>query len=170
MNRLPKIVLTDIDGVWTDGGMYYDNKGGEWKKFNTSDSAGILFLKLLNVPVGIITGEDTEIVRRRAKKLNVDYLYMGVSNKVEVAEKLINELGITFEDVAYIGDDINDIKLLKRVGFSGTPQNSPFYVKEVVDIVVEKNGGEGAFRLFVEQILQKNNKLSEAIGLYLNRK
>ncbi|NBX78871.1 MAG: acylneuraminate cytidylyltransferase, partial [Flavobacteriales bacterium] len=67
--KLPKLVITDIDGVWTDGGMYYDQTGNEWKKFNTSDSAGVLFLKILEIPIAIITGENTEIVRRRAGKL-----------------------------------------------------------------------------------------------------
>ncbi len=73
-----KLFLTDIDGVWTDGGMYYDNEGNEWKKFNTSDSAGVLFLRMLNIPVGIITGEDTDIVARRAKKLGIELLFTGV--------------------------------------------------------------------------------------------
>src|SRR5690554_80950 len=92
--KLPKLVITDIDGVWTDGGMYYDQTGNEWKKFNTSDSAGVLFLKLLNIPTAIITGEDTEIVRRRADKLNIQHVYMGVKDKVSVAKKLCIELNI----------------------------------------------------------------------------
>ncbi len=83
-----KLVLTDIDGVWTDGGMFYDNEGNEWKRFNTSDSAGVIFFRKLNIPVGIITGEDTRIVKRRAEKLKIDYLFMGVRNKLPIAEKL----------------------------------------------------------------------------------
>ena len=75
MKHLPRLIITDIDGVWTDGGMYYDNLGNEWKRFNTSDSAGILFLKFLDIPVAIISGEDTKIVRRRADKLNISHLY-----------------------------------------------------------------------------------------------
>ena len=75
MKNLPKLVLTDIDGVWTDGGMYYDQNGNEWKKFNTSDSAGVLFLKKMKIPIGIITGENTRIVKMRAEKLNIDYLF-----------------------------------------------------------------------------------------------
>lgn len=83
MTKLPKIILTDIDGVWTDGGMYYDQTGNEWKRFNTSDSAGVLFSHRLSIPVGIITGEDTEIVARRAKRLKVDFLYQGISDKLK---------------------------------------------------------------------------------------
>lgn len=153
--KLPKIILTDIDGVWTDAGMYYDQHGNELKKFNTSDSAGVLFSKKLNIPVGIITGEDTNIVKNRAEKLNIDILYQGISNKVAVAEEICEKLNITLDDVAYIGDDIGDYKLLKLVGFSAAPNNASEYIKEVVDFVTTKNGGEGAFREFVEYILGK---------------
>lgn len=76
--NLPKLILTDIDGVWTDGGMYYDQTGNEWKKFNTYDSAGVLLAHKYQIPVGIITGEETKIVQRRAEKLKIDFLYQGV--------------------------------------------------------------------------------------------
>lgn len=155
--NLPKLILTDIDGVWTDGGMFYDQTGNEWKKFNTSDSAGVLFAKKLNIPVGIITGEDTAIVKRRSEKLKIEYLYQGISDKVAVADKLRQELGIEWSDIAYIGDDIGDIQLLKKVGFSCCPNNSPDYIKEIVHFVTSKSGGEGAFREFVENIIEKNN-------------
>jgi 3-deoxy-D-manno-octulosonate 8-phosphate phosphatase (KDO 8-P phosphatase) len=79
-----KLVATDIDGVWTDGGMYYDNTGNEFKKFNVNDGAGVLLLKKLNIPVCIITGEETEIVKRRADKLKVDYLFQAAGNKYEI--------------------------------------------------------------------------------------
>lgn len=78
--KLPKLILTDIDGVWTDGGMYYDQTGNEWKRFNTSDSAGVLFAHKLGIIVGIITGEQTNIVKRRSEKLKIDYLFQGVQN------------------------------------------------------------------------------------------
>ena len=113
---LPKLVLTDIDGVWTDDGMYYDQTGNEWKKFHTYDSAGVLFCQQHNIPVGIITGEETEIVRRRADKLKVDYLFQGVNNKLEVARKLCKELSIELSEIFYMGDDLNDVELLKTVG------------------------------------------------------
>ena len=114
-----KLILTDIDGVWTDGGMYYDQTGNEWKKFHTYDSAGVLFAHQKNIPVGIITGETTEIVKRRAEKLKVDFLYQGVRNKVEVANEICQQLGITLDEVAFIGDDLGDIELLKVVGVAG---------------------------------------------------
>ena len=151
--ELPKLILTDIDGVWTDGGMFYDQTGNELKKFNTSDSAGVLFARSLNIPVGIITGENTKIVKNRAEKLKINTLYQGISDKVPVAKEICKEYNVSLEEVAYIGDDIGDYKLLKLVGFSAAPNNASDYIKEVVDFVTEKNGGEGAFREFVEYII-----------------
>lgn len=161
MNFTPKLILTDIDGVWTDGGMYYDQTGNEWKKFNTSDSAGILFCKKLNIPVGIITGEDTEIVKRRAEKLKINYLYQGISNKLEVATNLCKQLNISLAEVAYIGDDVGDLELLKVSGFSCAPANAPLYIQNKVHYVTKLKGGEGAFREFVEYIIV--NKLNKDI-------
>lgn len=155
--KLPKLILTDIDGVWTDGGMYYDQTGNEWKKFNTADSAGVLWCRKLNIPVGIITGEDTDIVKRRAEKLNITILYQGISNKLSVAQVICNEMKISLSEVAYIGDDIGDLELLSKVGISATPNNAPNYIKEKVDFVTKKSGGEGAFREFVETILGEDN-------------
>lgn len=164
MKELPKLVLTDIDGVWTDAGMYYDNTGNELKKFNTADSAGLIFLRHLNIPIGIITGEDTKIVERRAAKLNIDLLYQGIKDKVAVAETICNELGISLEDVAYIGDDLGDYQLLKKVGVAGAPHNASDYIKDVAQIVTSKSGGDGAFREFVETILISNGlNLSELV-------
>lgn len=159
---LPKIVLTDIDGVWTDGGMYYDQTGNEWKKFNTYDSAGVLFLKNAGIPVGIITGEDTEIVKRRAEKLKIDYLFMGTKDKLSTVTELCDKLSITLSDVAYIGDDLNDIALLKAVGYSAVPLSAPLYIQSLVNEVMTKKGGEGVFREFVEKILV-DNKLFDTI-------
>jgi len=152
--NLPKLILTDIDGVWTDGGMYYDQTGNEWKKFNTSDSAGVLFAHRLHIPVGIITGENTEIVARRAQKLNIDHVCQGAKDKLSVALQLCKELGIDIKDVAYIGDDIGDIALLRAVGIAGVPASAPDYIKELRNIDLQKKGGEGAFREFVEKIIQ----------------
>lgn len=149
---IPKLILTDIDGVWTDGGMYYDQMGNEWKRFHTYDGAGVLFAHQRGIPVGIITGEVTEIVRRRAEKLKVDYLYQGVEDKLTVATELCVKLGISLDDVAYIGDDINDIDLLRAVGFSSSVASAPDYIKQIAHYVTTKGGGEGAFREMVEYL------------------
>lgn len=149
---LPKLILTDIDGVWTDGGMYYDQTGNEWKKFHTYDSAGVLLAHKLHIPVGIITGENTQIVSRRAEKLKIDYLYQGIKDKYAVAKDLCAQLGISITDVAYIGDDIGDYELLSKVGISAAPSSSPQFIKDIVMLKLQKKGGEGVFREFVEKI------------------
>lgn len=162
-----KLVITDIDGVWTDGGMFYDQTGNEWKKFNTSDSAGVLFLRLLQIPLGIITGENTEIVMRRAEKLKISELHMGVKNKLAIAQTLCEKYKVSMKEVAYIGDDINDIPLLNAVGFSACPANAPDYVKSQATLVLKKKGGDGAFREFVEYILEDEGLFEKALELYL---
>ena len=166
--NLPKLIITDIDGVWTDGGMYYDQTGNEWKKFNTSDSAGILFCKKLEIPVCIITGEETQIVKRRSEKLKVDYVFQGVSNKLETAKQLCSHLNITLLDVAHIGDDLNDVELLKAVGFSCAPANAPIYIQQMVNHVTNTSGGNGAFREYVEEILNRTGQFEKALNLAIN--
>ena len=161
---LPKLIITDIDGVWTDGGMYYDESGNEFKKFNTSDSAGVLFCKQLNIPVAIITGENTKLVKRRAEKLKIDYLFMGVKDKLSCAMELCKTISVELKDVAYIGDDLYDIQLLQQVGLSACPSNAPLYVKQICEWQLEIKGGEGAFRAFVEEILRRNNLLESVVN------
>jgi len=97
--NLPKLILTDIDGVWTDGGMYYDQTGNEWKKFNTIDSAGVIFCRQLNIPLGIITGENTQIVANRAKKLQITEVHQGIKNKLPIAQQICQEMQISLADV-----------------------------------------------------------------------
>ena len=153
--NLPKLILTDIDGVWTDGGMYYDQTGNEWKKFNTSDSAGVIFAHRLGIPIGIITGENTQIVARRAEKLHIDHLIQGATDKLIAAQNLCKELHLDLKDVAFIGDDLGDMELLKAVGIAGVPASASDYVKVLGTIVLNKKGGEGVFREFVENIIQQ---------------
>jgi len=164
MRFLPKLVITDIDGVWTDGGMYYDQTGNEWKKFNTYDSAGVLICHKYNVPVAIITGEETEIVKRRSEKLKIDYLFQGISNKIEIANTLCNKLNIKLNDIAFIGDDINDLDLLKHAGISAVPSSAPEYIKRYSKHVMKKRGGEGVFREFIEFIFDVNILLDNYIS------
>lgn len=165
--KLPKLILTDIDGVWTDGGMYYDSTNTELKKFNTYDSAGVLFAHYMKIPVGILTGEDTNIVRRRSEKLKVDYLYLGCKDKVSAARKLCEGLNLSMNEVAYIGDDLNDMALLKLVGWAGVPASAPSYVQMLANVNLTKRGGEGVFREFVEQIIgiEHITELMDSISL-----
>lgn len=157
---LPKLILTDIDGVWTDGGMYYDASDVELKKFNTYDSAGVLFARHFGIPVGIITGENTPIVQRRSDKLKIDYCFLGVKDKLKTAIQLCDNLGITLKDAAYIGDDINDMGLLAKVGWAGVPSSAPKYIQNYATLKLEKQGGQGVFREFVEKLLGEENIIS----------
>ncbi len=167
---VPKLVITDIDGVWTDGSMYYDDTNQEFKRFNTSDSVGVLFLKYLDIPLVIMTGENTQIVQRRADKLKVQHVHLGVKDKLSLAKKICQELSITLDEVAFIGDDINDLQLLTHVGFSAVPSNAPSYVKDKVDLVLKTKGGDGAFREFVEYLVSKYSSIEEMLERYAKEK
>ena len=162
-----KLFLTDIDGVWTDGGMYYDDAGGELKKFNTSDSAGVLLLKSVGIPTGIISGENNEVIRRRAKKLGIEIVKTGIRNKLACAISIADEQNMDLSEIAYIGDDLVDMDLLQRAGLSAAPANAASYVKSVAKWVLKKNGGEGAFREFAERYLDQKNLLEKAISIFL---
>ncbi len=162
--KLPKLVITDIDGVMTDGGMYYTDQGDAMKRFNVRDGWGVIFLRKLGIPVAIMTGERTAIVAKRAEKLKIEHCYLGVSDKLETAKALCGKLGISIDEVAFIGDDINDLQLLRHAGISGTPGDAPDYVKKEACIVTTAKGGQGAFREFVEKILADNGLLDKAIA------
>lgn len=169
MTGLPKLVVTDIDGVWTDGGMYYTESGDQFKRFNTYDSAGVVFCRLLGIPVAIITGEPSMAVKRRAEKLKIDYCHTGVTDKLSVLEALCRDLGVSLAEVAYIGDDLNDMGVLPRVGYSACPSGAPDYVKQMVSVVLTKKGGEGVFREFVERILEANGVLQGLLDQYYRK-
>ncbi len=154
-----KLFLSDVDGTLTDGGMYYGENGQEYKKFNTHDGKGFELLRKAGVLTGIITSEDTQIVKNRAKKLKVDYLYQGVEHKgkLEIAEQICKKYGFLLEEVAYIGDDINCKELLESVGLCACPNNSQDQIKTIPNIIqLSKNGGYGAVREFVNIILGLN--------------
>ncbi len=151
-----KLFITDVDGVLTDAGMYYGVDGEELKKFNTHDGMGFQILRDNNIKTGIITSEVTRIVEERAKKLNVDHLYQGkqYDGKLEIAKQICKKEGITLEDVAYIGDDINCYQLLSNVGLAACPANAHKTIKQIPSIhVLQKEGGKGAVREFVDLII-----------------
>ena len=148
-----KLLLTDVDGVLTDSGMYYSENGDEMKKFNTRDGMAFQLLREAGIKTGIITSENTKIVENRAQKLKVDYLYQGKreGGKLAVAKAICEKEGITLDEVAYIGDDINCLNLLEKVGFPACPNNSSIKIKELSNIVILKsNGGDGVVREFVD--------------------
>jgi len=149
-----RLFATDVDGVLTDAGMYYAESGDEWKKFNTRDGMGIKLLQKAGVITAIVTQERTKLVARRAEKLTIPELHQGVMDKLSLVCEMAARYGLTLSQVAYIGDDINDLETLKEVGFSATPADGMPQVAAVVDYICQKKGGEGAVREIIEMILE----------------
>ena len=148
-----KVVLTDVDGVLTDGGMYYSNKGDIMKKFHTRDGMGVTLLRKNNIPTVIVTKEKNEIIKQWSKKMKIDKLLMGVLKKEDVLEKICKNYNIKSSEVCYIGDDINDLGLLKLVGFSATPSDGILEAQKICDYVCKNKGGRGVFREIADMIL-----------------
>ena len=150
-----RLFLTDVDGTLTDSGMYYSETGDELKKFNTRDGKGLQLLREAGIQVGIITGENRELVQRRADKLKLDHCFLGIADKVPVVQKLLRQLDLDWPQVAFIGDDLNDTALLKKVGFSAVPADAIARNREVADFVCRLKGGEGCVREFAEHLLKQ---------------
>jgi|TARA_B100000809_G_C15134870_1_gene530119 YrbI family 3-deoxy-D-manno-octulosonate 8-phosphate phosphatase len=149
-----KILLTDVDCVLTDGGMYYTSDGDIMKKFHTRDGMGVNLLKRNGIPTIIVTKEKTPIVKKWAEKMNIEHVYDNVQKKEDILKIITKKYGVKNSEIGYIGDDVNDIELLKKVGFSATPQDGISEVRSIVDHICEKKGGEGAFREIADIFLR----------------
>ena len=150
-----KILLTDVDGVLTDGGMYYSNKGDVMKKFHARDGMAISLLKKNGIPTVIVTKEKTMIVKQWAKKMNIKKLYDGVVKKEQIIEKIWDEFKVKVEEIAFIGDDVNDVKLLKKVGLAVMPNDGIRQLRIICDYRCKARGGEGVLRETADLILNK---------------
>ena len=150
-----KLVGTDIDGVWTDARMYYSTEGDVMKSFSTYDGMGVKLLREAGIPLIIMTGENTKIVAKRAQKLGIDHIFQGENEKLKRLKEICSELNISLDEVAYIGDDVNDLDVLKSVGLSAMPPNSPILNQFTPDYLTTRSGGDGAFRDFVDFILSQ---------------
>ena len=150
-----KLVGTDIDGVWTDARMYYSADGDIMKSFSTYDGMGVQLLRDAGIPLIIMTGENTKIVAKRAQKLGIDRIFQGENEKLKRLKEVCSELNIRLDEVAYIGDDVNDLDVLKSVGLSAMPPNSPILNQFTPDYLTTRSGGDGAFRDFVDFILSQ---------------
>lgn len=155
--ELPEIsmVLTDCDGCLTDCGMYYSEQGDELKKFNARDGGGFQLLREHGVLTGIITGEDVELNRRRARKLKLDVLESGCTEKLAALERICAQFGVPPENTAYIGDDRADAAVLRRVGFGVAPADATAQAMAAADYIASKKGGEGVLRELVELLLER---------------
>ncbi|MFH1004834.1 MAG: HAD hydrolase family protein [Bacteroidota bacterium] len=154
MKNKIKFLALDIDGVLTDGGVYLTEKGDIFKKFNVKDGAGIMQAMKSGITVGFISaGKSKKLLNARAKMLGVKYVYAGEDEKLLVLSKWCAKLKIDLKEVAYIGDDVNDLKIISAIGFSACPKDAVEKIKEIVDVVLEKKGGEGCVREFVNKYL-----------------
>lgn len=153
-----KLFLTDVDGTLTDGGMYYGSDGTEFKKFNTRDGMGLQMLQRTGVKVGIVTSENVAINVNRARKLGLDYLKQGARDggKLAATREICDEMGITMDQVAYIGDDVNCYDLLSAVGWAACPADACGKVKKIPRIhVLERRGGDACVREWIDLILER---------------
>jgi len=150
-----KLIATDIDGVWTDAKMYYTDNGDFMKAFSTYDGMAVSLLHKIDIPVAILTSENSTIVKQRAKKLGIKYVYINEKEKLLRLTYICNNLNISMKNVAYIGDDLNDIDILKKVGISAMPINSPILKLFKPNYITKVKGGDGAFREFADLIIQQ---------------
>ena len=148
-----KLLLLDVDGVMTDGGVYYSETGDEQKKFNIQDGYGIVKAQRKGMKFGIITGRVSAIVKRRAAELGIDEVHQSVEEKALVYQQIKTRLGLADSEVAYIGDDEPDLPVLRQVGFSAAPADALEVVKRSVHYVCKRTGGKGAIREVIEKIL-----------------
>ena len=148
-----KLVATDIDGVWTDARMYFTPDGELMKSFSTYDGMAVAMLKKIGIIVAILTGENSDIVKARAEKLNIDEVYVNEHEKLKRLTYLSKKYEISMEEVAYIGDDVNDLEVLGAVGLSAMAGNSPILDQFSPDYTTTRHGGNGAFREFADIIL-----------------
>lgn len=155
-----KIAVFDVDGVMTDGGLYYTSKGDEIKAFNVKDGLGIKLLQKHGIKTAIITGRDSELVNRRARELGFDYLYQGREDKITALNELLNDIDMQLEDVGYMGDDLPDLPAIRHAGFGATVADGTSLVLEHADWTSTKNGGQGAVREFCEFILDAQGHLA----------
>ncbi|HEY4644624.1 MAG TPA: HAD hydrolase family protein [Bacteroidota bacterium] len=158
-----RLVLTDVDGVLTDGGVYYSVSGEEMKRYSIRDGMGVVRLQERGIQVGIVTREKTPIVTRRAEKLKITLLYEGATDKLMVLREVAGKTGLDSASIAFIGDDVNDLEVLEEVGLSASPRDAVPAVLSKVHYVCSRSGGNGAFREFADFILEAQGHRKEPL-------
>lgn len=153
MNKV-KLFVMDVDGVLTDSSIYIGQKGEIMKRFNVKDGVGIKLLHENKIKTAIITSRKSDIVKNRSKELNINYVFQGVKNKFRALKNLSNKLKIPFSNIAYIGDDLHDLQILKEVGLPICPNDAVKEVKKASKIITKKDGGNGCVREICEFIIK----------------
>lgn len=149
-----RLVLTDVDGVLTDGGVFYGSEGEVMKRFNIRDGMGVERLRAIGVEVGIITGEKSESVIRRAEKLRIELVHLYAKDKKATLQEILDAHEYDATEIAYIGDDVNDIEIMKLVGLAASPADGFHETREAAAFVCRRPGGHGAFRELCELIIE----------------
>ncbi|QFR49273.1 HAD hydrolase family protein [Sulfurimonas lithotrophica] len=162
-----KLIVLDVDGCLSDGKLTYTSDGLESKSFNVKDGLGISTWIKIGNHAAIITGKNSPMVERRARELGITHFYQGIKDKNRVIKELIAELGLKNYEVAAIGDDLNDYNMLRHVGRSFTPNDGMDDIKEIVDTVLCRKGGDGAVREMIDIIVKDNNQYEEFLGIWL---
>jgi len=161
-----KLIVLDVDGCLSDGKLIYSNDGCESKSFNVKDGLGIAtWIKMGNL-AAIITGRESKIVEQRAKELNIPYLFQGIKDKESVLKKLVEDIGISFDNVAVVGDDLNDYNMLCLAKRSFTPKNGVKEIKDIVDDVLDFDGGDGAIREMIDLLVDENGQRDEFMAVW----
>ncbi len=154
-----KLILTDVDGVMTDGSIFILPSGEEARVFNVKDGYGVVLAHAAGIETGIITGRASTTVTERARTLGMSVVKQGSLDKIRLFEEILAEKSLSPEEVAYIGDDYPDLPILQRVGLSATPADAPMALKEAAFMIMENPGGRGALREFIESILRAREAL-----------
>jgi 3-deoxy-D-manno-octulosonate 8-phosphate phosphatase (KDO 8-P phosphatase) len=162
-----KLIVLDVDGCLSDGKLLYDANGVESKNFNVKDGLGITTWIKMGNEVAIIKGRNSSIVKKRADELGIKYLFQGIRDKDRVLNELVDSLGVEFHEVAAIGDDLNDYNMLSKVGRSFTPNDAVLDIKNLVDTVVSKQGGEGAVREMIETLVDENEQRKAFLSVWI---
>ena len=149
-----KLVITDVDGVLTDGGLYYTKDGLEMKRFNVKDGMATRLLKMNGFECGIISTDGADLIEARNRRLKMDFLITDTWDKLAKLKEICIEKNIELENVAYLGDDINDLEIIKAVGFSASPSDAVDIILNLVDYVCKRKGGDGVYREFAEVIIE----------------
>ena len=163
-----KLLLLDVDGVLTDGRIIYDNQGNELKAFDVKDGHGLKMLQRAGIAVGIITGRKSQVVVKRAAELGIEILYQGALSKLEPYQEILDQRGLTDEQIAYVGDDIVDLPILRRVGFSAAVADAVPEVLPLVDYVASKPGGRGAVREICDMLIKASGRWEELTQRYFH--
>jgi 3-deoxy-D-manno-octulosonate 8-phosphate phosphatase (KDO 8-P phosphatase) len=161
-----ELIVLDVDGTMTDSHITYSENGDEIKSFNVKDGLAIASWRKLGKQVAIITGRSSGIVARRAKELHIEHFYQGIHNKKEVLEELLQKLDLTMENVAAIGDDLNDLQMLRSAKISFVPRDASAYVDKIATVVLSKRGGDGAVREMIEHLIIKEGLEKKYLELW----